>query len=132
MSDNIASDFARLLAANGFGSIASPSPTIVSNVLPHTPDNLIAVYVRPGEGAEDTFGGTDHGVFGLQTIIRDLGQNTACTKAKNVWLFLHRFKGTVEGVPIKVVWAKGVPIPLGQDENSRWQWSNNFTVRRQL
>ena len=126
----MASDIARYLVAGGFGSITPPNVTIFSNQYPAHPDNLIAVWARPGEGPVDAFGLTDHGVFGLQILVRNISVNPCITTAKNVHLYLHKFKGMLDGTEYKCVWSKDIPFPLGQDENNRYQWSNNYFVRR--
>lgn len=131
MSDNPASDVARRLADEGFGTVTGNTPTITANTYPETPNDIVAVHATTGFDPEETFGGTDQYVYNLSVLVRGSTQSAVATKAMDIWRFLHRFKGVIEGVNVKVIWARSMPFPLGRDENNRWQWSCNYVYRRE-
>lgn len=130
MSANTATDVAKLLEFGGFGTTASPAPTIFSNNMPQLPHELIAVNASPGLESEDTFGGTVQEVENITVLVRRDDSNSAAVDAKAVRVFLHRKKGTFVGVPYISIWARSMPFPIGRDENNRWLWSCNYIVRK--
>lgn len=130
MSLNTAADIAKQLETWGYGSTASPNPTITANTQPNSPDEMVTVNSSPGGEAEDTFGGTVQGVENITVLVRGLQPTPTLTKAKNIWAQLHRFRGTIQSTVYYSVWARSIPYPLGRDENNRWIWSCNYTVRR--
>lgn len=130
MSDNVASDVARRLADEGFGSITPPEPTIYANTYPPDPDELIAVHHSTGFDPEEAMGTTVMEVYNLQVLVRALTATAAVNMSMDLWRFLHRFRGTIEGVHYPAIWARSMPFPLGRDENKRWQWTCNYIARR--
>lgn len=129
MSENVASDVARLLAAEGFGVLTTPA-TIYANTYPATPDNIIAVHAMPGGNLEDTFGGVKQRTYNLQTLVRNSSQTPGATTAHAVWTFLNRFRGTIEDWHCSAILAGSPPFSIGRDENDRWQWSCNYRLWR--
>ena len=138
MSDNLASDFARLLSAqpgSPFGTINPPDPDIYSGSYPggpNIPDSIIAILILPGQEPVSTMGGVKQETYNLQTLIRGVNQASTSAKAMELWRFLNRFRGTVEGRFITAIVARHMPFPLGPDENGRLQWSCNYDVWRRV
>lgn len=130
---SMASDVARYLAANGFGSITSPGPTITSNFMSDTPDNQIGVYDQMGEPPARGMSRVDHEVRNLQILVRNLNPAAGELIARNVWKFLDmKVDLTIESTRYLSILAKSSPFALGSDENKRSRWSCNYEVRKDV
>lgn len=128
---SMASDIARYLADNGFGSTTTNPPTIMSNVMSSQPDNVISAFDQSGFEPERAMGRVDHEVRNLQILVRNVLPASGELVARNVWKFLDmKVDVVINGTLYKCILARTPAFSMGKDENGRHLWSCNYVVRK--
>jgi len=94
-----------------------------------------AVVTDTGGVAPDlTFGGSTAPLYErptVQVLARAARYDTAYAKLENIKEVLHGRQGEVqEGVKYTVIEVSSDIARLGQDENSRWRFTLNFSLQR--
>lgn len=117
-------------------SLITTGFTVYRNVMPDTPDKVIALFETGGLGPE-TFLGTSTTVEspGLQIRVRGAKQDadTPRLQIERIYQAVISWGGfTQAGVKYLGFRALQAPFMMGRGENERVEWSVNFLVLKEL
>jgi len=115
---------AEILEDAGLGSYGS-SISVAEE--PPTPDTNLTVHREGGTAPISTV--MEKQSFSVVT--RSPTFEAGCELAKAVHTLLHEYQGQVRGIPIAMILADFLPVPLGRDldgEAGRWRETQTFTA----
>lgn len=127
----LAIEIAQYLAAQGLGTFSLNDNTgnIFIENLPPSPDSCIMIRSTGGYGTE---GKDKYDSPTIQIIKRDSSLQTAYDASKSIYNKLHGFHHktfVVNGIwVLNCLGIQSEPAYLGQDENSRHEYSINFEL----
>ncbi|TXH10902.1 MAG: hypothetical protein E6R03_14895 [Hyphomicrobiaceae bacterium] len=124
-------DIATFLVAQGVGTTAAPSPTIMVGRLEAKPDNAVCLTQRMGRRSVRAMGNTIvYDQPNLQVTARNVDSAASETVAVTVYALLDGKTGLINGVEYPYIEAMHPPEYVGIDENRRHLFTVNFHVRR--
>lgn len=115
---------------------ATAGRNIFSVKWPDKPNTAIKVDTNPGRGFDRVMRGGGTGVssenHALQIMVRSEDIEVGDALMKLLFSSLDNFVGTISGVRFLHIVANHPPAPLGEDEKSRFLWSVNFDVKKEV
>ena len=118
-------DIAEYLEDQSVGTVGTD---IFVNYMPADVNNCIGVFETTGLPPEKAVD-IDHP--GIQIRVRNTSQSTAETKRKAVYDALNGLIGTtIETRLYYSIWALGSPMALGQDDQRRFQYTQNYQIMK--
>lgn len=104
--------------------------------LPNKPDTAIRILTSPSSAFDRVMKGGGTGIavenHSLQVLLRAADFEAGDALMKLIFTSLDNFVGTIGGVRFLHIMANHPPGPLGQDESTRYMWSVNFRVRKEV
>lgn len=128
MADHLVDDIAAHGQTNSLGTVGTD---LFKSNLPATPDGATALFQYEGDPTSDSFSGVQSENPRLQIQNRAATRATAEQKAYD-WLNLLNLKGnlTVNGKAYRWIKAMHSPAFLKIDENNRFVFVTNYTVKK--